>query len=158
MTDKDELKRRELAEWRRAHVAHNLADALSRQPSFGQRIMKKIKWTVLVLILICMAGLFVIWMHDDRIKKYSIHCGANFCHIDSAKEQWALKHSATDGTVVTVQQLQEIDKHIGYDRCFSGGKLTIGALGEPPSCTIHGSMDHRIRVRTILFYRNSPYE
>lgn len=69
-------------------------------------------------------------------------CLATLKQIDTAKEFWAMdnrmpEHSVVpDGALVTSNYLKE------GPMCYSGGHLTIGHIGESPSCSIHGNLDN----------------
>jgi hypothetical protein len=67
-------------------------------------------------------------------------CINNLRQIDAAKQEWALEKGKTADYVPTEQDIVEIAAYIkgGMPVCPSGGIYTIGAIGEPPSCSIHG--------------------
>ncbi len=59
-----------------------------------------------------------------------------------AKQQWALEYNKTADAIPTAQDIASYikpDANGNIHECPSGGTYTIGAVGEPPSCSIHGA-------------------
>ena len=65
-------------------------------------------------------------------------CINNLRQIYAAKQEWALINNKTDGDIPTEQDLLPYLKDQTFPVCPSGGTYTIGAVDEPPSCSIHG--------------------
>jgi hypothetical protein len=74
-------------------------------------------------------------------------CANNLRWIDGAKKEWALEGHKTTNDVPTESDLLAFlgghtpaDHRRGdfFPRCPSGGAYTIGALAEPPKCSIGG--------------------
>jgi hypothetical protein len=63
-------------------------------------------------------------------------CINNLRQIDAAKNQWALEKGKKDGDVPTKDDLLPYLRR--WPACPQGGTYTIGALGEPPTCSIPG--------------------
>jgi hypothetical protein len=62
--------------------------------------------------------------------------------IYAAKQEWALENNKSAGAIPTEQDIApyiKLDANGNIPRCPSGGIYTIGAVGEPPSCSIHGT-------------------
>jgi len=68
-------------------------------------------------------------------------CINNLRQIDGAKNEWALENNKAVGAVPTAQDIApyiKLDANGNIPGCPSGGTYTIGAVGEQPSCSIHG--------------------
>jgi regulator of replication initiation timing len=68
------------------------------------------------------------------------HCLNNLRQIDAAKNQWALENSKAIGAVPAEEDLVPYLQNGVFPVCLSGGTYTIGAIGTPPACSIHGSL------------------
>jgi hypothetical protein len=69
-------------------------------------------------------------------------CINNLRQIDAAKNQWALELNKPNGAVPTEQDISpyiKLDANGNIPKCPSGGIYTIGAIGEAPSCSVHGT-------------------
>src|SRR5688572_22897484 len=66
-------------------------------------------------------------------------CVNNLRQIDGAKEQYALEHKISPGTVLTAAQIGEYLKGGVIPPCPGEGKYSIGAIGEPPGCNFPGN-------------------
>jgi flagellar basal body-associated protein FliL len=67
-------------------------------------------------------------------------CMNNLREIDTAKNQWALELGKTPADVPTQQDLLPYLSGGIFPICPSGGTYTIGAVGIPPSCSVHGQL------------------
>jgi hypothetical protein len=67
-------------------------------------------------------------------------CMNNLRQIDAAKNEWALETGKAVGAVPTEQDLLPYLTGGVFPVCPSGGVYSIGALGTPPSCSIHGPL------------------
>jgi hypothetical protein len=65
-------------------------------------------------------------------------CIQNLQQIDAAKQAWALDNSKDATDVPTAQDLEPYLKGNLIPACPSGGVYTIGAMNQPPTCTIAG--------------------
>lgn len=65
-------------------------------------------------------------------------CIANLRLIYAAKQAWALEKNKTDNDVPTEQDLLPYIKGGVFPTCPGGGVYTIGAVGQPPTCSISG--------------------
>jgi methyl-accepting chemotaxis protein len=68
-------------------------------------------------------------------------CINHLRQIDAAKNEWALENNKTVGAIPTatdIAQYIKLDADGNIPGCPSGGIYTIGAVGVPPSCSIHG--------------------
>ena len=113
----------------------------------------------LILALVVFAigtSLVLVCLHDMRAVCRTKHAISNGHFIETAKEAWAGETGATNGTAVTVGDLEQYWGH-AHTNCYSGGVVTVGAIGEDPACTVHGplsttrSPDFR-PDRRLLFY------
>jgi hypothetical protein len=68
-------------------------------------------------------------------------CNNNLRMIDAAKQQWALEKNKSSGAVPKWEDIQPyLGRGRGMIRCPQGGEYTVGAIGEPPSCSVHGAL------------------
>jgi hypothetical protein len=65
-------------------------------------------------------------------------CINNLRQIDGAKNEFALEKGKANGTVVTEDDIAPYIKGGVLPTCPSGGKYTIGKVGETPTCSIPG--------------------
>ncbi len=63
-------------------------------------------------------------------------CIANLRLIYAAKQAWALEKNKTDADIPNEQDLLPYIKGGVFPVCPSGGVYTIGAVGQPPTCSI----------------------
>ena len=61
-------------------------------------------------------------------------CINNLRQIDAAKQQWALEKGKKATDTPTKEDLLPYLR--GWPVCPQGGTYTIGAVGEPPTCSI----------------------
>jgi hypothetical protein len=65
-------------------------------------------------------------------------CWTNMVHIERVKEVWAAMHGKKPGDTVDTNQLFSVFLK-GIDlKCPDGGVYDVGAVGEPPKCSVHG--------------------
>jgi hypothetical protein len=99
---------------------------------------------IAVVLLAAATVAAVFWWsgRDVRRRRSLSHCISNMRQTDAAKEQYAIAHSLTNGSVVTRQRIAEYIKG-GWQHfdCYSAGgdKYIIGRIGEDPQCPVHGS-------------------
>jgi len=65
--------------------------------------------------------------------------------INLAKRTMAMGHSLPDGTMLAKDQMETLGTYLpggswASYRCPSGGEYTVGAVGQKPSCSIHGTV------------------
>jgi hypothetical protein len=65
-------------------------------------------------------------------------CINNLRQIDAAKNEWALEKGKTTGDMPTAGDIKVYLMHNRLPVCPAGGTYTIGAVGEPPTCSIPG--------------------
>src|SRR5271154_2907575 len=63
-------------------------------------------------------------------------CINNLRQIDAAKNQWALEKGKTNGDMPTADDIKVYLMHNRLPVCPAGGTYIIGAVGEPPTCSI----------------------
>lgn len=69
-------------------------------------------------------------------------CWAGLSHIEGAKTQCVLSHSATNGTIVTAQDLQPYLTRGQIPTChIPGAIISIGKVGESVRCSVHGTVE-----------------
>jgi competence protein ComGC len=98
-----------------------------------------IKWIALCLIIGLLGAIAIPNFIKSRAT-YSVPACINNLHwIDVAKNQWAVDNNKTNGTVVTENDIMPYLKgwsHTNFPECPSGGKYTIGKVGENPTCSL----------------------
>lgn len=65
-------------------------------------------------------------------------CVAGLKMIDAAKEQWAMDFKKAAYSAVPESELVSNGYLREMPTCPAGGRLTVGRIAEPPSCTVHG--------------------
>jgi hypothetical protein len=105
-------------------------------PKKGKRILARVcLWGgLLAVLLVAAAG----QLKPGRTECKNA-CINNLRQIDGAKEQYALEHKISPGTVVTAAQVGEYLKGGVVPPCPAEGKYSIGAIGEPPTCNFLGN-------------------
>ncbi len=68
-------------------------------------------------------------------------CINNLRQIDGAKNQWALEKGKKAGDVPTKEDLLPFLRQ--WPVCPAGGTYTIGAVGEPPTCSL-ANLGHKL--------------
>ena len=63
-------------------------------------------------------------------------CINNLRQIEAAKEQWALEAGKPEDAVPTVNDLTPYFTNHRMPQCPAGGIYTIGAVTNPPTCSI----------------------
>lgn len=109
--------------------------------------------TQLLLILVGITVLIItVFYVIDTPKRNAFECFNNMRQFDSAKYSYAMAYNLCEGTVLTDSQVQEIGNYIknGWkkNKCPSGGKYSIGTIGQYPKCSIHGSLGELIKKQT----------
>ena len=71
-------------------------------------------------------------------------CVNNLRQIDAAKNEWALETGKTNsGIIVTESDIKpyiKLDAKGNLPKCPQGGIYTIGKIGQPPTCSVHGDV------------------
>ena len=70
-------------------------------------------------------------------------CINNLRQIDAAKQQWALEKGMSANAMPSKEDLKPYLGRSAFPRCPQGGEYTIGAVNEPPTCSIPG---HRLKA------------
>jgi hypothetical protein len=66
-----------------------------------------------------------------------VRCYGNLSALEEAKQEWAQQHHAARGTAVRSNEiLRAARSENARLRCPSGGKYSVGAIGEPARCSI----------------------
>ena len=65
-------------------------------------------------------------------------CWTNMVHIERVKEAWAAMHGKKPGDTVDTNQLFSVFLKGRDLKCPDGGVYDVGAVGEPPKCSVHG--------------------
>src|SRR5262245_2008075 len=74
-----------------------------------------------------------------RQRPASESCSSILHRIEGAKASWALENQKGDEAVPTEDDLCGPGRYLSkMPRCPQGGKISLGRLTEPPSCSIPG--------------------
>jgi len=66
-------------------------------------------------------------------------CLSNLRRIQNAKQQWATENSKPSDSTPRWEDLQPyLDQSGGTPHCPAGGEYTIGAMNQPPTCSVMG--------------------
>jgi len=82
----------------------------------------------------------------DTSKDPNIMACVNFLRqIETAKRTMAMGHSLEEGELLTPEQVERLSEFMTGGRwsahqCPSGGKYTVGRIGQSPSCSVHGNL------------------
>lgn len=95
---------------------------------------------LMIVVLPIWAALMVPAINKARDRAYAVQCQSNLRQIESVKMQLSLERNLADGTSVT---LADLDANgggmLGQLKCPRGGDYAVGAVGEEPRCSVHGS-------------------
>jgi hypothetical protein len=96
-------------------------------------------------VSLSLVGLAILFISPGNLGVHSIRSAMNECvnnlrAIDKAKEEWALRNAATNGTEVSWEQITNSFPK-GFPVCPEGGKYELGKVGEPVTCP---NPNHRI--------------
>ena len=70
-------------------------------------------------------------------------CKNNMAAIQMAKEAWAKDNAKPDDAVPTDADLFGAGESIAVKpKCPAGGSISLNAVKENPSCSVHGAIDH----------------
>jgi type II secretory pathway pseudopilin PulG len=105
-------------------------------------MMKKTKWGVVLGVVAALLAAGVAFWQREMPKAKMMSCLSNLRMVDSAKLSLARLNNLTNGTPVTAADIAPwiappVER---YTTCPGGGKLTLGAIGEEPHCSIHGGL------------------
>lgn len=94
---------------------------------------------IVVLIIGILLGVAVPqWMRAREAARGKA-CVDNLRLIDGAKEQWAMENRKGAGDAVVEADLwPHYLKGNAFPTCAGGGAYTIGTIGQPPQCSLHG--------------------
>lgn len=92
-------------------------------------------------IVLSLAALFA--LASAKWRSLRVQADANTCALslrvlDDAKERWARENNKTAGDEVYENDIRNHFKGGVLPRCETGGKHTIGVVGERPKCSIPG--------------------
>ena len=95
-----------------------------------------IAWAIFVIPLM----LAIAIPNFVKARQTSMHnmCINNLHQIDAAKQQWALQNGKKDDAVPTASDLTPYLMNHQMPHCIAGGVYTIGAVTNPPACSIPG--------------------
>jgi hypothetical protein len=109
---------------------------------------KAIIWFCLGVLAIGLATRFVfipIYVRNHtRVDPAVNSCANTLAQIAGAKEQWALEFRKTTNDAPTIEDLRPYlgrGNNGNLPKCPAGGLYVPGSIGQPPRCTVHGSME-----------------
>jgi len=93
--------------------------------------MKKLLLLAMAVVMVGCGNIMKAKLRAQKIK-----CHNNLKEIEMVKDSWATENNATDGVAVTLDDIKEM---LGKEpECAAGGKYELGAVGDSPSCSLHG--------------------
>ena len=119
-------------------------------------------WAFAVVFFVLLGGAVIA---PNFVKARSTSCGGPLCivflkQIDGAKSTWALENQKEPTDTPTKADLYGTDRYIREElECDSGGVITIGSVGEEPTCSYPGHVmnpppprppGYFSRLRTLL--------
>jgi hypothetical protein len=75
---------------------------------------------------------------EKQYQQQLIVCINHLRQLDGAKQQWALENKKTAEAIPTTQDLTPYLKDNILPVCPSGGKYTVGAMNDAPTCSSDG--------------------
>jgi len=104
----------------------------------ANRSVKSVFW---ICILLSFAGLMVVFCNPS-FGVHSVITAKNICinnarKIEAAKVQWAQRSGATNGAVVSWNDIASYFTN-GFPKCPEGGTYNLGKAGQPVECSIPG--------------------
>lgn len=115
-------------------LIEDTTDKIPGQIIAGGREMKKAIGGLLAvtLVVLILAAISYVRMTSFSC---SSSCINNLRQIDSAKEQWALANSGTNGEESAVSAVNQYIKGKTTPVCPQGGIYTYNPIGAPPACS-----------------------
>ena len=109
------------------------------------RMRKGKAWRVLIYAtLLTLTVLAVIpYVTRAKVTECKNACVNGLRQIDGAKEQVALELKLQKGAVITAAQIQPYLKGGSIPKCPEDGSISIGILGESPTCSQPG---HNLQI------------
>ena len=97
----------------------------------------------LAIVFFCVVLLVAIaipnFIHEPNTSPKNT-CINNLRLFDAAKEEWALEHQKTNSDTPSWTDIKPYVTRADEDlpKCPSGGTYTLGAISNPPTCSISG--------------------
>jgi hypothetical protein len=93
------------------------------------------------LASLSLIGLVILCINPGKMGVHSTRSAVNECAkniraIESVKREWAITHTATNGTEINWDQIKDSFPR-GIPACPSGGEYQLGKIGEPVACSVH---------------------
>lgn len=79
-------------------------------------------------------------------------CLHNLRILDGAIQQWAYEHGKSNGTPVTIKDIESYLARGWSSNCYEGGTYSMTVVGEPPKCSLGTNSSVPVRVRRDYFY------
>jgi hypothetical protein len=103
---------------------------------------------LIALSIVCLSSCKTGFMADNNL----MSCVNNMRQIETAKRTFAMAYSTDNGDLLTRDQVEQLSTYMtggkwSAHQCASGGRYTVGRLGQSPACNIHGTLEH---IRTYL--------
>ena len=112
----------------------------------AQKLKKLAIACVIVVLAFLIAAIVIPNVVRSRVTYASNACPNNLRQIDGAKQQWQLEYKKTGEDNPSLEDLQP---YMGrgsagtIPQCPHGGKYVVGRIGQPPTCTVCGSLDQQ---------------
>lgn len=108
------------------------------------------------MIVVTIIGLLVIVSLSRFIKaleeRQKNACVENLRQIVAAKEKWTAAENKKQGDPVYEEELKKYIKGGRFPVCPGGGKYTIGAVGEMPTCSLEKKYAHKLLTYIYISY------
>src|SRR5687768_13712100 len=108
--------------------------------SFRRRIVGRIVlYGFLLLLMMAMLLIAIPPSRRGGAGYHRVKCMANLKMIEAGKQFWAIERSATNGTVINLNDLIGGGKYLPQvPKCPAGGSYSVGAVGQEPTCSLAG--------------------
>lgn len=89
---------------------------------------------IVVAIIGLLAAIAIPSFMKSRTTSQQNACINNLRQIESAKEQWAMAHNASDGETAIESEIVEYIKGGAIPECPGGGEVSVNAVGTSAAC------------------------
>ena len=133
---------------RRKNELHKLQGCIRAAPSFNNQRATVMSGNTRILIIAAPVILLLLAIAVPNFIKPRVIVSMNACAnnlrwIDDAKKEWAQQSHQSSNAALTEDDLRPFFKRGNqepgpFPHCPSGGVYTLGAIGEPPRCSLGG--------------------
>lgn len=98
---------------------------------------------IVVAIIGLLAAINIPNLYAARARALKNMCFSNLRRIELAKAVFAKQSGKTNSTVIANAEIFG-GNYMEEPRCPSGGTYTLGAIGEPPHCSLGADLGHTL--------------